>query len=123
MIFPDDPNGDVLRAMFKGGDSLRQARDIDFAHVFSTREAAETFGDWAFEQGFQVGLDEIEDRPGEPIDIIVTVDMAPEHQAITDLERRLAEAAERWGGRADGWGCFRIEDAVAEDSLVPPNRL
>ena len=53
MTFPDDDNGDVLRRMFEGGDSLKQARDIDFAHRFVHGRAAETFAALASKSVFK----------------------------------------------------------------------
>ena len=86
MIFPDDLDGDVLRSMFEGGDSLTQPRELDFAHAFAERIAAEAFRDWAIEQGFSTALDEIGDRADEPFDVIVTRSMIPEHGTIRALE-------------------------------------
>ncbi len=115
MTFPDDDNGDVLRRMFEGGDSLKQARDIDFAHRFVHGRAAETFAALAGGAGLQISIQDVEDAPETSWDVIVTANMIPDHQAIGAFERRLADQAERLGGQADGWGCFRIIDQPAID--------
>jgi regulator of RNase E activity RraB len=110
MTFPDDDNGDVLRRMFEGGDSLTRAREIEFAHQFSDAQAAEAFSFEVAGPGIEVNVDEVDDRPGTPWDVIVTVTMIPDHAAISELEERFGGLAERMGGAADGWGCFRIAD-------------
>lgn len=37
MIYPNDPNGDVLRRMEAEGDNLTKPRDIDFTVVFPVK--------------------------------------------------------------------------------------
>jgi hypothetical protein len=115
MTFPDDENGDVLRRMFEGGDSLSQSREIEFAHQFSDRRAAEAFAFEAGGPGIEAGIDEVEDRPEAPWDVIITIVMIPDHAAISELEQRLGGLAKRMGGEADGWGCFRIVDRTVID--------
>ncbi len=115
MVFPDDDNGDVLRRMFEGGDSLTQARDIEFAHKFADWKTAEAFSFEAGGPGIKANIHEVEDRPGMPWDVIITVVMMPDHTAISELEQRFGGLAERMGGEADGWGCFRIVDQSAID--------
>lgn len=110
MTFPDDDNGDVLRRMFDGGDSLRQPRDIDFAHCFPDERTAKTFASQVIGLGRKVSIQKAEDDSEDSWDVIVTVTMVPDHEALGSLERRLAEQAETIGGKADGWGCFRIID-------------
>jgi len=115
MIFPNDDNGEVLRRMFEGGDSLQQAREIEFAHSFRDGLTAEAFAAHVVGLGLDVNIEDVEDRPETPWDVIVTVAMMPDHTAINELEQRFAYLAEELGGQADGWGCLRVADRVMID--------
>ena len=46
-------------------------------------------------------------------DITATKEMVPSHKSITETEEKLSSIASKFGGEADGWGCFRVVD---EDS-------
>jgi len=111
--FPADENGDVLRRMQAGGDNLRQPRDIDFSLLFPDQAMAETFCGIMHEEGYELayGPWEAQSEDDENIgkwDVTVTRHMVPDHSAITQFERELAVIAMPFGGRNDGWGCFRV---------------
>lgn len=105
--FPDDENADVLRRMLRGGDDLTKPRDIDFSIVFPSNSAAEEFGNYFVRLGFKVSVQESNCVPELPWDVTVTNYMLPTHAGITEFEETLETVATRFGGRNDGWGCFR----------------
>jgi hypothetical protein len=45
-------------------------------------------------------------KPEFPWDLVVAKNMIPTRQAITEFELALQAAANKFGGRNDGWGCF-----------------
>jgi hypothetical protein len=104
--FPDDLNGDVLRRMHDGGDDLSQPRVIDFSFVFSDRRGALSFAQMVDDPEKEVCISFYE--PKQSWQVAVKYRMVPNHQDITALESELSAKAESVGGKADGWGCFRI---------------
>jgi hypothetical protein len=54
--FPQDENGDVLWLIAKRGADLTAAREIDFALVFPTKEAALKFGIFALQTEAKVSF-------------------------------------------------------------------
>ena len=44
--------------------------------------------------------------PGLPYDVRVVKHTAPSYEGINNFEDVLQSAADSWGGRNDGWGCF-----------------
>lgn len=98
-------NASALANMAAQGDDLTQARDVEFAHVFEDRDAANAFSGWAQSQGYVVT---VEDREDAGADVIVRQRMVPELLTLTDLELALTDAARDYGGEPDGWGCFAV---------------
>lgn len=116
---PDDENGDVLRHMVAKGDDLSRLRIVDFTQVFPTETAARAFAAKAEAEGLIAVVEMTETAEDLPWDVVVEQALAPSHAAVTALERQLAEMAERFGGRADGWGC---EAVIGDDPLQRPLR-
>jgi hypothetical protein len=106
VIHPDDENGDVLRRMEAHGDDLSRPRNIDFTVVFANQETAEEFAAYFHKGGYKVTVEYAQVREDCPWDVVVVRDMIPTHAGITDFERELKEAASRFGGHNDGWGCI-----------------
>jgi hypothetical protein len=107
---PDDLNGDVLRRMRSGGDSLTLSRPMDFSVVFPTEDAALAFCETVHEDGLKLRYEQSDVREERPWDVTVTKDMIPSHEAIGAMEEWLAGHAEPLDGENDGWGCFNQED-------------
>jgi hypothetical protein len=105
--FPDDDNGNVLRDMANRGDDLSKSRDIDFAVTFDNEIMAGRFLEVSLRVGLRSELDESIEVPGT-WDVIITSYMTPTHDAISQMEDRLAKLSVPFGGRNDGWGCFNI---------------
>lgn len=102
--FPDDETAELLGLMQEQGDDLAQPRHIDFFLVFDSREQAAAFARGAgLGPGFTVSTSPYERT--RKWQCRITVLMAPEHAAITRLERQLAQLGRDHGGQPDGWGC------------------
>jgi hypothetical protein len=116
---PDDENGDVLRRMIARGDDLSQPRIVDFTQVFPTEAAARAFAAKAEADGLFTVIEFTETASDMSWDVTVEHPLSPSHDAVTTLELKLAEMAQNFGGRADGWGC---ETMVGDELLMRPLR-
>jgi hypothetical protein len=101
-VFPNDQNGNVLRRMQKDGDDLSQPRDINFTVVLPDSDAVQEFGSYFYNLGLQVKAKKNDTVPGLPWEVVVTVNMLPTYEDITDFEQKLEKVAVPLGGRNDG---------------------
>lgn len=106
MSHPHDDTGDALRRLEEQGDDLTQPRNIDFSVVFPDEPFAERFAEHFRTLGYEVSVEFAETVRELPWDVVVVKNMSPSHQAITDFEITLQQAADTVGGRNDGWGCI-----------------
>lgn len=106
--FPDDENGNVLRGMHEDGDDMSQPRDIDFTVVLPNSDAVQEFGNYFYSLGLQVKVKKADTVPELPWDVVVTVNMLPTYEGITEFEERLKLVAAPLSGRNDGWGCYQV---------------
>jgi hypothetical protein len=105
---PNDENGQVLRRFLEMGDDLTQPRNIEFEFIFGDRSDALQFTAEVLEdKELAVTIDWYEEAGAW--NASVTRYMLPVHGAITAFECRISEVASRFGGRADGWGCFAVK--------------
>jgi hypothetical protein len=109
--FPEDENGDALRAMAARGIDLVSPRVVDFEHGGFPGEAAAR----AFLAAVQSTVGEVtlfspDPETGRGWEVQCRQRMVPTHAEITATERRLAEVAARFGGYADGWGSLSNPD-------------
>ena len=104
--FPRDENGEALRSMEESGDDLSKSRVIDFSVVFEDVENARAFRDQIQNPETKVVID---DDTSERVDVTVSREMTPTHDAISDFEMMLERIASPLGGRNDGWGCFAVK--------------
>jgi hypothetical protein len=105
--FPNDDNGDVLRRLYAGGDELTHPRIIDFCFIFPDRKRALVFAEDVDDRDFKVCISYYKEKA--IWQVIVKNNMIPEHKNITSIESSLSIKAHAVGGKADGWGCMRIE--------------
>lgn len=103
--FPDDENGQVLKQMAANGDDLSIPRDIDFAVIFPTEEAALEFAVLLLRNGQKVSFSEYEEHEELPWQVLAHPFMEPTHENISGYEELLAKESIAFGGRNDGWGC------------------
>jgi hypothetical protein len=107
MAFSEE-NENVLRRMRSEGDDLTQPRNVDFAVVFPDELSAQAFADQLHRTEFSISVEKRDVAEGLPWDVVVTKNMVPENEDITEFEEFLADLAIQFGGRNDGWGCFNL---------------
>lgn len=105
ITFPDDENGDTLWRMAGEGDDLSIPREVDFAVIFPTEDAALSFAVHLLKNALKVSFSPYEEHDELPWQVLVHPFMEPTHENIGGFENLLAEAASELGGRTDGWGC------------------
>ncbi|PVZ65384.1 ribonuclease E inhibitor RraB [Pelagibaculum spongiae] len=106
--FPSDKTGDALWQMQQSGDQLQQPREIEFSIAFSDEDAAAQFAQFLLLQRQKVMLRD-EPESAEPVEVLVWVEMEPDHQQITGFEDLLLQHAKPLGGKNAGWGCFGVK--------------
>ena len=109
MQFPDDGNGDMLRALMDAGIDLSQPLAIDFYLVFKNKDQAEKAMAALVASDLQ-GEVELHYNDLEQWELIVSQTMLPEHEAITAREAELDKFAKKFGGHNDGWGVMQHQD-------------
>lgn len=107
--FPDDGNGDMLQAMQDAGLDLNAALYLDFYLVFPNQPKAE-MALTALTTLDQPGEVELNFNDLEQWELIVSVQMVPEHAAITAKEAELDKFAKKYGGHNDGWGVMQHQE-------------
>jgi len=109
MQFPDDGNGDMLRALMDAGIELSQPLAIDFYLVFKNKDQAEKAMAALVASELQ-GEVELHFNDLEQWELIVSQTMVPEHAAVTAREAELDKFAKKFGGHNDGWGVMQHQD-------------
>ncbi|WP_127025059.1 ribonuclease E inhibitor RraB [Rheinheimera mangrovi] len=109
MQFPDDGNGDMLRALMDAGIDLSEPLAIDFYLVFKNKEQAEKAMAALVATELQ-GEVELHFNDLEQWELIVSQTMVPEHAAVTAREAELDKFAKKFGGHNDGWGVMQHQD-------------
>jgi len=102
--FPHDENGEVLWRIARQDADLNNEREIDFAVIFPTQEAALKFGVFALQTEAKVSFSSYEENEEFPWQIYVHPVMEPTHTNISEFEAFLGNKAEQLGGKSDGWG-------------------
>ena len=113
MQFPDDGNGDMLQAMADAGLDLTSALDLDFYLVFPDKNKAEQ-ALAALIDSDAAGEVELNLNDLNQWELIVCLNMIPEHAAITAKEKELDKFAKKFGGHNDGWGVMQHQDGDDE---------
>ena len=109
MQFPDDGNGDMLRALMDAGIDLSQPLAIDFYLVFKNKDQAEKAMAALVASELQ-GEVELHFNDLEQWELIVSQTMVPEHAAVTAREAELDKFAKKFVGHNDGWGVMQHQD-------------
>lgn len=111
--FPDDGNGDMLQAMQDAGLDLSQSLALDFYLVFPDKTKAETALQ-ALTALDQPGEVELNYNDLEQWELIVSLEMVPDHTAISAKEIELDKFAKKFGGHNDGWGVMQHQEGDDE---------
>ncbi len=106
--FPNDKTGDALWQMQQSGDSLDQPREIEFSIAFAEEQQAMKFAQFLLSNRQKTMLRD-EPEAEFSIEVLVWVDMLPEHQQITGFEDLLLQHAKPLEGKSAGWGCFGVK--------------
>jgi hypothetical protein len=106
MNYPADDNGDALRNMEASGDDLSKRRVIDFSVVFDGLDEAQQFQKRIENADVSAVIDDSGDGS---VEAPVSVELTPNHAAISEFEAKLDRLASPFGGRNDGWGCFAVK--------------
>ncbi|MCL2916832.1 ribonuclease E inhibitor RraB [Shewanella litorisediminis] len=114
MHFPEDDNGQMLKAMHESGIDLTKPLDVDFFLVFDDRRDAES----ALEDlTAQEAEGEVELNFNEELDkweLIVCINMLPEYDALVAREVELNAFAGQFDGQSDGWGVMQHQEGDDE---------
>ena len=102
-VFPDDENGNKLRRMYEDGEDLSQKRDIAFTVLLPDSDAVQEFGSYFYNLGLQVKAKRNDSGSGLPWNVVVTVNMLPTYETITDFEQKVEKVVVPLGGRSEGW--------------------
>jgi len=113
MHYPDDGNGDMLKAMADAGMDLTKPLALDFYLVFPDKAKAEqalvAMADSPLDGEVELNLNDLDQW-----ELIVCLTMLPEHAAITAREVELDKFAKKFGGHNDGWGVMQHQDGDDE---------
>lgn len=106
MMFPNDPNGDVLQRMHESGMDLSVSHNIEYFHEFSDLSSANAMAEHV-KKIMNVSSIEIEENDDGGWDVVCIIALIPTHAGITKLELALKKIAEENGGSAEGWGVMQ----------------
>jgi hypothetical protein len=106
-LFPDDENGDVLWNMHGDGDKLSTPREVDFSVIFPSEDAALKFAVDLLRNERKVSFSKCGGNDELPYLVEAHPTMQPTHENITGYEAQLADRAQKYGGRDDGWGSMQ----------------
>ncbi|MGI2260107.1 ribonuclease E inhibitor RraB [Shewanella sp. GXUN23E] len=114
MQFPDDDNGKMLQAMAESGIDLSKALDVDFFLVFDDKRDAESALEDLVAREDDGDLEINFNEELEKWELIVTLNMVPEYDAIVEREVALNNFAAEYDGMTDGWGVMQHQEGDEE---------
>ncbi len=114
MQYPDDDNGKMLQAMAESGIDLTKSLDVDFFLVFEDKRDAESALEDLVAREEEGELEINFNEELEKWELIVTLNMVPEYEAIVAREVALNEFASEYDGMTDGWGVMQHQEGDAE---------
>ncbi|QSX38508.1 ribonuclease E inhibitor RraB [Shewanella sedimentimangrovi] len=114
MQFPDDDNGQMLAAMQEAGIDLSQPLDVDFFLVFDDQRDAESALEDLSQSEAQGELELNFSDELEKWELIVTINMVPEYDALVAKETELNTFAAEYDGMTDGWGVMQHQEGDDE---------
>lgn len=104
MDFPSDDNGQILAEMNDAGINLTLIHTLDFFILFEQQDQATNFVNVisADDLAPKTKLQKCSDTG--VFEVLVSIEMVPQHQLITDMENYLESLANPLHGYGDGWG-------------------
>ena len=104
MDFPSDDNGQILAEMHEAGVDLTTAHTLDFFVLFEQQEQADKFASVIVKDDLAPKTKSQKCADTGVFEILVSIEMVPNHQLITDMENYLESIANPLHGYGDGWG-------------------
>ncbi len=114
MELPDDDNGKMLAAMAEAGMDLSLPTDIDFFLVFEGQRDAETALEDLVNSDLEGEVELLFNEETAKWELIVSINMVPEYDAIITQESTLNGFAEEFDGISDGWGVMQQQEGDTE---------
>ncbi|MBB1270302.1 ribonuclease E inhibitor RraB [Shewanella sp. SR44-3] len=121
MQFPDDDNGEMLKAMADAGIDLSKALEVDFFLVFDEQSDAESALEALSQSDLEGELELVFDDEIAKWELIVAITMVPAYDALVAKETELNTFAAEFDGMTDGWGVMQHQegdDEFADDGHV-----
>ncbi|ABE55789.1 protein of unknown function DUF1260 [Shewanella denitrificans OS217] len=121
MQFPDDDNGEMLKAMAEAGIDLSKALEVDFFLVFDEQRDAESALEALSQSDLEGELELVFDDEIAKWELIVAINMVPAYDALVAKETELNTFAAEFDGMTDGWGVMQHQegdDEFADDDHV-----
>lgn len=100
--FPNDEDGQVLKMLYKNGVDFKKPQDVDFFVAVPDKKSGEAVLKALSDEGFHCELEQ--DEETEDWTCYCFVKMLLIHEEIVNIQKRLDELSEPFGGYSDGWG-------------------
>ena len=104
MEFPTDDNGQILAEMHQEGVELNKSHTLDFFILFEKQADAEKFAKVISEDDLAPATKHQKCPDTGVFEVLVSIEMVPDHQLNTDMENYLESIANPLNGYGDGWG-------------------
>lgn len=104
MDFPTDDNGQILAEMHQEGVDLSKIHTLDFFILFETQGDADKFAKVISEDDLAPATKQQKCADTGVFEVLVSIEMVPDHQLIIDMENYLEAVANPLNGYGDGWG-------------------
>lgn len=103
--FPDDPDGDALRALAEAGLDFSVPHDIDFFALFPDEESASAMAEAYMEDEDASPIESISAAgKDDQVELTFVTHMLATHAGIASFEQALGARVDAKGGQLDGWG-------------------
>lgn len=104
MSFPNDETGQVLAEMQEAGLDLTTVHAVVFFHLFEQEQQAQAMVAHLAEKAPDMKVCIEPDETPNVWDVLCTVNMLPDYDAIVAQEAEFEQLAKKFGGYNDGWG-------------------
>ena len=101
-VFPRDENGEVLWRAHEHGLEIGADHRVRFALLFPEGNDALKFAVFLLRHNYWVQVNELEDKPDYPGEVLVEMVLEVTHAEITGAESWLATQCAGLGGKVDG---------------------
>ncbi|MGD6968588.1 ribonuclease E inhibitor RraB [Rossellomorea vietnamensis] len=100
--FPNDEDGQVLKMLYKQGVDFNKPQSVDFFIGIPDSESGNALLTALRNDGFSCELEQ--DEETKEWTLYCYVEMLLIHEDIVNVQRRLDELSDPFGGYTDGWG-------------------